>query len=163
MRTERESASGATADGKIFVAGGMNRNDMWSNTCEVYDETTNEWQFIAGLYMPYHLLPKILSADDKLYVLASWHDSDSPGTMVQCYDPERDDWDEAAEIPIRVNVMVARKYHRPYCPVRVNACSMRIFKGLFSNAKVQKKASVSPDPPGKVETHVVCRRKCLIL
>lgn len=163
LRIERAFARGASAHGKIFVTGGINRHRVISNTCEVYDETTNEWQFIAALYMPSDAVPQILSVDDALYVLGGFYDNDSLGTKVECYDPDKDEWNERTEIPMRVNAAEARKYRLCDCSDRVNACSMRIFKGLLSDCKVQKKASASLVVfPDKAETTCV-RRRCLIL
>lgn len=136
MRLERAFACGASAHGKIFVAGGINRCQLISNTCEVYDETTNEWQLIASLYMPTDAVPQILSVDDALYALGRFHDSDSLGTKIECYDPDKDEWNETTEIP-----------------ERVDACSMRIFKGLLSDSIVSRR--------DQVETPSV--RRCLIM
>jgi len=162
LQIERAFACAASAHGKIFVTGGINRYKMISNACEVYDETTNEWQFIASLYMPSDAVPQILSVDDALYALGHFYDSDSLGTKIECYDPDKDEWNERTEIPLRVNATEARKYRLCDCSDRVNACSLRIFKGLLSDCKVQKKASaslvVSRD---KAETPYA--RRCLIL
>jgi len=162
LQIERAFACAASAHGKIFVTGGINRYKMISNACEVYDETTNEWQFIASLYMPSDAVPQILSVDDALYALGHFYDSDSLRTKIECYDPDKDEWNERTEIPLRVNATEARKYRLCDCSDRVNACSLRIFKGLLSDCKVQKKASaslvVSRD---KAETPYA--RRCLIL
>jgi len=80
LQIERAFACAASAHGKIFVTGGINRYKMISNACEVYDETTNEWQLIASLYMPSDAVPQILSVDDALYALGHFYDSDSLGT-----------------------------------------------------------------------------------
>ena len=161
LRIERAFACGASAHGKIFVAGGSNHYNMVSNTCEVYDETVNEWQFIASLCMPPDAVPQILSVDDALYALGRFYDSDSLGTKIECYDPDKDDWNEITEIPMRVNAAEARKYRLCDCSDRVNACSLRIFKGLLSDCKVQKKASAFLDVSrDKTETPA---RRCLIL
>jgi len=149
LQVERNYAYGASAHGKIFVAGGKNEYRSWSKTCEVYDETTNEWYFIAGWRMPLDARPKILSADDKLYSVFCLHESDSPETRIECYDPEKDEWNEAAEIPLRVDADGARNRLFDY-PFGVNACSMRVFKGLLSNGSFQE-ASVSPNHPGKLK------------
>ncbi|XP_078346437.1 kelch-like protein 28 [Oculina patagonica] len=155
LQVERNYAYGASAHGKVFVAGGINEYHSWSKTCEVYDETTNQWHFIAGWRMPHNARPscKILSADDKLYSVVCLHGSDPPETRIECYDPEKDEWNEVAKMPLHVNAEKARGRHLEHAldyPVRVNACSMRVFKGFLSNASVQ-------------EAHVIRRRKCLIL
>ncbi|KAL9955527.1 hypothetical protein ACROYT_G036863 [Oculina patagonica] len=165
LRVERESACGALAHGKIFVAGGRRQYGIWSKTCEVYDETINQWHFIAEILMPAYARPnwKIVSADDKLYSVVCLHKSDSPETRIECYDPEKDEWNEAAIIPLHLNAKEERgRLHRSYwCRVGVNACSIRVGRDKTS---VQKKDSLSPrpDPTDEVEGHVR-RRKCLIL
>ncbi|KAL9955526.1 hypothetical protein ACROYT_G036862, partial [Oculina patagonica] len=108
-----------------------------------------------GWRMPHNARPscKILSADDKLYSVVCLHGSDPPETRIECYDPEKDEWNEVAKMPLHVNAEKARGRHLEHAldyPVRVNACSMRVFKGFLSNASVQ-------------EAHVIRRRKCLIL
>ena len=162
MRLKRQSASGASAYGKLFVAGGFDQQEMYANTCEVYVEATNEWQFIAGLYMSSTDLPRIFSVDDNLYVLAAEHHSDSPGIKVECYDPAKDEWNEKIEIPIRVNAAETRWFRSYY--VFIDACSMRIFNGLLSNFKVQTNASFSADKDDEVETaQKVGKRKCSVM
>ena len=47
MKMERSSACGVAAHGEIFIAGGTTHNMVVTTTCEVYDGTTNEWQFRA--------------------------------------------------------------------------------------------------------------------
>jgi len=49
MQEKRECAFGVATQGKIFVAGG--RGPV-SKTCEVYNISTNEWQFIGSLNVP---------------------------------------------------------------------------------------------------------------
>ncbi|KAL9955525.1 hypothetical protein ACROYT_G036861 [Oculina patagonica] len=142
LQVERDSACGALVHGKIFVAGGTRQYGTWSKTCEVYDETTNQWHFIGSgmtlTRMPPYARPscKILSADDKLYSVFCLHENDSPEARIKCYDPEKDEWNEAAKIPLQVDAgKEARSRHLGY-PVRVNACPMRVFKGFLSNASV---------------------------
>ena len=162
LQVERAFACGASARAKIFVTGGINRCQLISNTCGVYDETTNEWHFIASLYMPSDAVPQILSVDDALYALGRFYGSDSLGTTIECYDPDKDEWNETILIPWRVNAVEARKDRLCEGSERIYACSMRIFKGLLSDCKVQKKASASiVASRDKVETP--CARRCLSL
>ena len=163
LQLERAFACGAFAHGKIFVTGGINRYEMISNTCEVYDEKTNEWQLIASLHMPPDTVPQILSVDDILYAVARFYVSDSLGAKIECYDSDKENWNERIEIPMRVNAAEVRKYP-PLCDCsdRVNACSMRIFKGLLSECKIQKKASASL-VVSRDKSETPCARRCLIM
>ena len=46
LQEARSGTRGAVAYGKIFIAGDTQSDNQ---NCEVYDETTNEWQFVASL------------------------------------------------------------------------------------------------------------------
>ena len=152
---------GASAHGKIFVAESPrddSQHGKYSNTCEVYDETANEWQLIAGLNMPCAKRLNILSvfsADNKLYGLHALV-SDLLRAKLECYHPDKDEWKEVTEIP-NCYVKVAMARGRPLPPgVRVDVCSIKVFKGLLNSSDVQKKASSSrpylPAPPPPVFT-----------
>lgn len=162
LKLERAFACGASAHGKLFVTGGINRSEVISNTCEVYDETTNEWQFIASLCTPPDAVPHILSVDDALYSVARFYGRDSLGAKIDCYEPDKDKWYKRAEIPMRVNAAEARTYRICDCSDRVNASSMRIFKGFLSDCKVQKKSSASL-VVSRDKAKTPCGRSCLIL
>ena len=47
IQVARSGAHGAAASGKVFIAGGFQKGERL-NECEMYDEATNEWQFIAS-------------------------------------------------------------------------------------------------------------------
>jgi len=158
LQLERAFAFGASAHGKIFVSGGINRSEVISNTCEVYDETTNEWQFIASLCTPPDTVPHILSVDDSLYSVTRFCGMDSLGAKIECYEPDKDKWYKRAEIPTRVNAAEARTYPICNCSDRVNASSMRIFKGLLSECNASASLVVSRD-----KTKTPGRPRCLIL
>jgi len=75
--------------GKVEL--GMNETSQ----CEVYSETTNEWQFIASFSIRPEASPKLSSGDDQLYALGScmWNNGDSiPDTRVECYDADKNEW-----------------------------------------------------------------------
>ena len=162
LQLERAFACGASAHGKIFVTGGIDRSEVISNTCEVYDETTNEWQFIASLCTPPDTVPRILSVDDALYSVARFYGNDSLGAEIERYESDEDKWYKSAEIPMRVNAAEARTYHICDCSDRVNASSMRIFKGFLSECNVQKKALASL-VVSRDKAKTPRGRRCLIL
>ena len=57
MNEARHNAFGAAMNGKIYVAGGLQKKDgnlRALNTCEVYDPSTDEWQLIPNLNVPRH-------------------------------------------------------------------------------------------------------------
>ena len=52
MQQTRVGSFGVATEGKIFLAGGRGTWAMWLQTCEMYDISTNEWQFIGSLNVP---------------------------------------------------------------------------------------------------------------
>ena len=120
MQKARQWAYGAAAYGKLFVTDN-GRSYQEERTCEVYLETTNEWQFIASLRIPRTRQGCMMCVDGKLYVLSDyvWSVSGTRG-KIECYNPDKNEWREQTEIPIK-RVM--------YAWYLLNSCSMRVFKG----------------------------------
>jgi len=120
--------SGAACNGKIFITGKVELGyRLVTCQCEVYSETTNEWQFIASLNIRPGEYPKLLSVDEQLYALGCrmFYRPASPlDTRVECYDPDKNEWIWKTDIPIRMRSNTTRA---------VNAYSARIFKGFLSN------------------------------
>ena len=120
MQQARCWPSGATSHGKIFITSSYNE------TCEEYNEATNEWHFIPSLPvpnpLPSRLRQRMLQVDGKLYVLyviVNWEQlnrewqSWTYGNRVLWYDPDMNEWH------VRTTVM----------PLLESCCSMRVFKG----------------------------------
>ena len=128
--------SGAACNGRIFIAGNVKGEcDMFQTCqCEVYSETTNEWQFIANFNFSPEVRPKLFAADDNLYAFGSymWNEGDSPpDTKVESYDPDKNEWILKADIPFRTHSNTK---------IDVSAFSVRIFKG----SNYQRKSINSP-------------------
>ena len=67
LKEPRRNAYGGSAYSKMFIAGGEKGECMSSiRSCEVYNETTNEWQLIAAV-PSVMFTPTWMSADEKLY------------------------------------------------------------------------------------------------
>lgn len=133
-----EPAYGAAAYGKIFIAGGTNVDSTVTESCEMYNETTNEWQFIACLSTtPSFFKPTWVCADGKLYVLNGFgfirHREDR---KIICYDPDRNEWNEKTQIP--VETMLPLWEQCEYFSIDFSF-SMRVFKG----SKFLQRASIS--------------------
>ena len=121
MREARMLPCGAEAHGKIFVAGG---NKGVSETCEVYNERSNEWQFIGSLVTRRNLFRSMVCCDGNLYVLGGCYGSDSEGATVERYDYTNDKWIKTDTIPFQQNENVERCF--------ASACSMGISKNVSS-------------------------------
>lgn len=129
IQEDRMFACGAACHDKIFVVGGINRQGgMVTKTCEVYDEHTNEWHFIASLISRPAVLSSIVCVDDKLYIVGGCCDLDGNQTgKLQCYDPLVNEWTEDIQIP------VGRKGSKNSLRYYSNACSMRVFREFVDN------------------------------
>ena len=140
IQMARSSATGAAANGKIFIAGGVNyhinhhQDHMGELQCEVFSETTNEWQFISMFGINPSLIPKVLAVDDELYVVATQTLADGRPAPVQrkveLYDPDTNRWKRKTKIPVNMSRVI-------------ECCSMRIFKGFLNNKERKEEASSS--------------------
>lgn len=177
MNEARSDADGAAFHGKIFVIGGEGSFDYWGTrlllTCEVYTETTDEWQMIAGLKVPNGFSPAgvvgMLSVDDKLYALGNYSKHFFPSTFpwrryrgkrscrtlttIECYDPDKNEWNKKTEFP--------------ECYFR-QAFSLRVFKGsefLRKCSSPLKCQSPSQSQTKNQETlsDMQNKKKCLVM
>ena len=112
---------------KIFVVGGV-KGDLLAESCEMYDEDTKEWHFVARLRKtPFdHYNPTLLGVDNKLYCLirliCAWNRKDK----IDCYDFEKNEWKEKTQIPFEELSPRGLK-NESYLQI-TSCCSMRIFK-----------------------------------
>ena len=97
----RMFACGAATKDRLFIVGGLDREGMTSNTCEVYNETRDEWHFIANLNANPSFLSSMVCCDGKVYVLGGCYDNESHHT-VECYDPDNDEWKVNTELPFHI-------------------------------------------------------------
>ena len=112
---------------KIFVVGGV-KGDLLAESCEMYDEDTKEWHFVARLRKtPFdHYNPTLLGVDNKLYCLirliCAWNRKDK----IDCYDFEKNEWKEKTQIPFEELSPRGLK-NESYLQITL-CCSMEIFK-----------------------------------
>ena len=134
---------GAAVNDKIYIVGvtsppagsaiyDVHRIDRYPmQACEVYDETTNEWQVIAGFRNGLGCNVHILAVDDELYVLdietvfRNYTKSYSKRIRIESYNPEENKWETKTEVTVRCST---GGFGPP--------CTMRIFKGLFNIRQV---------------------------
>ncbi len=118
LREARNGASGTAMHGKIFIAGGWSEmvRDVLE-TCEVYNEITNEWQSIArSSVICRSFFGNIMCVDDKVYVVGDCWDSKECRGEIECYDPDKDEWNVVTKLPVSDIFGLI-------------FCSMRVFKG----------------------------------
>ena len=70
-----------------------------ADTCEMYNERSNEWQFIGGLVTKGNPCRSIVCCDGNLYLLAGCYGGDSEGATVERYDYDNDEWIKTTTIP----------------------------------------------------------------
>ena len=128
IREARFGASGTAAHGNIFIIGGWSAgpyNAAIVKTCELYNETTNEWNLIArSSRSP---LSSIMCVNDKVYVVDDlWYKSGGMGE-IESYDPDNDEWNGVTKIPDVLNT------RREIEVFKVKSCSMRVFMPDVTN------------------------------
>ena len=131
IQEARSAAFGVATHQNIFIAGGCPSLDVLvrihgsaSNngilqTCEMYNMSTNEWQFIGHLTFPRESSASMVCVGGTLYVLGGC-DRGSASEQVECYDRETNEWKRKTFVPERY-------------PSSISACSLRIFKGVLNN------------------------------
>ena len=137
LHEARQRASGTSAHGKIFITGGKSSAtdsvrylDGYAKTCEVYNETTNEWQLIArprrsyfGINIDTTIPGTIMCVDDKVYVVDCFWNSWGGWGEIECYDPDKDERNVITKIPLRA---ILSKRRREFV---LRSCPMRVFIG----------------------------------
>ena len=130
MQQHRGHAFGVAAQGKIFIAGGLDRNRQVSKTCEVYNVATNEWHFIANLNFP-RILGSMVCLNETLYVLGgskslfsiSFFGRSLFEFTVESYDPTVNEWIQKTSIPVNRIAEVEK------CSFK--GCVLRLSKGVL--------------------------------
>ena len=161
IHVARSFAYGVAVNGKVFIAGGIER--VIVHQCEVYDEATNEWQIIApleNLQAP----DTLLAVDGQLYAVRCTIERCCvlKKIMVECYNPEMNEWEMKTEIPLPMNTCF------------LNFCSARIFKGLCNirhleastpntHSEALTSQACSSHDPQAAYSNTKDKRKCFIM
>ena len=152
-----EPAYGSVAHGKIIIAGGTNADSMLAESCEMYYEKSDEWHLIRRPRRARSLFKPIwVCADGKLYEINGLGCvRNQEHCIIECYDPERDEWDEKTRMPIESMLPASERcgYFQIIC-----CCSIRVFKG----SKFLQPASL-PCPWQARSSERVGKYKCVIV
>ena len=132
IQVARSEAEAAAGNGKVFIAGGnyQGKQPLCDSPCEMYDETTNEWQLIASFKKPEAIFHRLLATDGKLYAVSCETpslaaESDLRQITVECYDPEKNEWEMKTEKAF------------PVSGFGFTTCATRIFKGLSNICPIE--------------------------
>ena len=127
MQQGRGCAFGVATLGKIFVAGGT-QEKIWLQTplttCEMYNVSTNEWQFIGSLNVG-RMYGSTVCLKGTLYVLGGTLYSQSD-LSVECYDPTEDKWIKKTTIPVKAICEESKDTFK--------GCALKLSKGVLDKA-----------------------------
>ncbi|XP_068729481.1 kelch-like protein 3 [Montipora capricornis] len=103
MNEARYNAFGATMNGKIYIAGGITKNERCYTTlksCEVYDPSTNEWQVMSNLKVG-RQAANMVCFQETLYVVGGLKDalSSSRELSVEMFQLGACEWKSKSTIP----------------------------------------------------------------
>ncbi|XP_078353488.1 kelch-like protein 24 [Oculina patagonica] len=128
MQRERGGAFGVATQGKIFVAGGRDRENRMSDICEMHNISTNGWQSIASLNVS-RVCGSIVCLKGTLYVLGGTYYIQSD-LSVECYNPTEDKWTQKTTIPVK---MISEENKDTF-----TGCVLKLSKGVLDKAYVVK-------------------------
>ena len=128
MNVARHDAFAAALNGKIYVAGGMQRCEQFCrvlNTCEMYEPSTDKWQLMPSLNVPRHSA-SMVCFEGALYVLGGLKDKHTRELSVEMYDFETSEWKKKSTIPVCNESLEERRkrYH-------FKACFTTMHKAVF--------------------------------
>ena len=134
MNEARHDAFGAAMNGKIYVAGGLQKNGQICTalkTCEVYNPSTDEWQVIPSLTVPRYSASMVCFMG-ALYVIGGMKDRwKSRELSVEMFDSDANEWKEKSTIPVnRENQEEVRK------KIHYKACFAMIHKEVLAESDV---------------------------
>ena len=138
LREARAEAFGAAANGKVYIAGGMKITTALTS-CEVYNEMTNEWSFIACLTVP-RTSGNMACVGGTLYVVGGTTDrgiplSPEPSLVVEYYDPGKDRWRKKTTLPRLFAASEETMLNGGY-----RACSAKLLKGVLTTESPSRRS-----------------------
>ena len=135
LQEKRVGSFGAATEGKIFLAGGKRTGRVYAfeacymKTCEMYNTSTNEWQFIGSLNGS-RAYGSMVCLKGTLYVLGGTSDYGGGRLSVECYDPTGDKWIWKTTIPVE---MISKDNKDTF-----TGCVLKLSKGVLDKLDVVK-------------------------
>ena len=94
-----QELSAAALHGRIYVAGGIDRNNHASAAAFRYDRTANRWERIADLPAPRHHMPLAVVGDTLYAVGGLTGESFVPENTLWLYREDANRWEPRAALP----------------------------------------------------------------
>ena len=73
LNVQRQEVGVAAVEGRVYVIGGIGRDQLGSKVVEVFDTRTNQWRFGPSLPIPMHH-PNVAAVGSKIYVAGGFSD-----------------------------------------------------------------------------------------
>jgi len=106
-------ATCAVVDGKVYVIGGIARNDESTSVVEEFDPSTDQWASGASMPTP-RAMASAVTIDGRIYIFGGRNTSGIMDT-VEVYDPASNSWEKVTTMPqARWNHMVAEVQGKIY-------------------------------------------------
>ena len=130
MNEARHDAFGAAMNGKIYVAGGIQKNGPFHtvlNTCEVYNPSTNEWQLMPSLNVSRYSA-SVVCFEGALYVVGGLKDkTKSRELSLEMFDSQTNEWKKKSTIPFKDENQRKgeKKFHYKACFATIHKVVLR--------------------------------------
>ena len=130
-----------------------------AHLCEMYNETTNEWQFIKSFNIELEKFGGLFVVDEKLYALGeirSWYDDrrgERSGRLkVECYNAESDEWKLKTEVVVQLHRFQVASYG-----------TMKLFQGFLSPYSFDCSSCSVGSASQETQHHGKDERKCSVM
>ena len=139
MNEARHDAFGAAMNGKIYVAGGKQRDatlpigERVLASCEVYDPSTDEWQVMPSLNVPRYSA-SMVCFKGALYVVGGLKNtarSKCGELSVEMFDSDVNEWHKKSDIPVPTGDQNRVKLKTNKETIRFNACFATVHKNCL--------------------------------
>ena len=130
MQEKSGNAFGVAAEGKIIVAGGEDCESVLKTSCEMFNISTNQWQFIGSLTIR-RKYGSMVCLKGTLFVLGGTDRIGRSQLCVECYDPTEDKWIKKTTIPVK---MISKESKDAF-----TGCVLKLSKGVLDKLDVVKK------------------------
>ena len=135
MNEARHDAFGAAMNGKIYVAGGKQRDEnlplaRFLASCEVYDPSTDEWQVMPSLNVPRDSA-SMVCFKGALYVVGGLKNSYFQALSVEMFDSVAGEWHKKSDIPLHTEDHNQAKLKRNKKRICFKACFATVHKNCL--------------------------------
>src|SRR4026207_1011898 len=98
MRIPRFEISATDLNGKIYVIGGVDKNEYLTRIVEVYDPETNQWGTAPPIPEPLDHTG-LASYEGKIYLVGGFSENNSVTDTLYIHDPVIGNWHKGAPMP----------------------------------------------------------------